>query len=75
MRWKSLIIVSRVRLHTLPPFGIDGPHRAPYHKRMAKHILAGVGIALVVLGMVIPAGPNVYIIGAGACVIGAAHFA
>lgn len=55
---------------------LDEGYSRPYYGRMAKHILAGGGIALVVLGMVLPAGgANLYLIGAGACVIGAAHFA
>jgi hypothetical protein len=40
----------------------------------AKHVIAAIGIILIVVGMVVPTGPNVYLIGAGAAVGTAANF-
>jgi hypothetical protein len=39
-----------------------------------RHIIAGIGIVLIIVGLVLPTGPNVYLIGAGAAVGNVAHF-
>jgi hypothetical protein len=58
-----------------PKLRLDNGRRGRESSAMTpKHIIAGIGIVLIIVGLVLPTGPNVYLIGAGAAVGNVAHF-